>query len=310
MNDLMIWETIAGRAQHTQPVKSMTRRIRYILCQSSTRQARGWRIGFGISDSQTGMGLRSLCWLEDAEEIGMEEPDAGIIRFGWRNARIRWFSTLKIKMAKGCRKNPGTEEYKWLIDCESTDVRNHCQTKLGVRFSAQHTQPVKPILREPGTLWDRILITLSIEHMPGWRMMNVIRILDSQTGIGLRLYWLEDAEEIGTDEYDRLDAFVDQAFQEPDAGSGMIQYVTSQDYTDEEVMHLSSRLIFTKYWNNIEKRTLTCCYHHHAAFMPIWYSTVESRKSQLVAGPARLARASSLLSKVRGKSLRFGTKLI
>jgi hypothetical protein len=50
--------------------------------------------------------------------------------------------------------------------------------------------------------------------MPGWRMMNVIRILDSQTGIGLRLYWLEDAEEIGTDEYDRLDAFVDQAFQE------------------------------------------------------------------------------------------------
>jgi hypothetical protein len=83
--------------------------------------------------------------------------------------------------------------------------------------------------------------------MPGWRMMNVIRILDSQTGIGLRLYWLEDAEEIGTDKYDRLDAFVDQAFQEPDAGSGMIQYVTSQDYTDEEVMHLSSRLIFTKY---------------------------------------------------------------
>jgi hypothetical protein len=83
--------------------------------------------------------------------------------------------------------------------------------------------------------------------MPGWRMMNVIRILDSQTGIGLRLYWLEDAEEIGTDEYDRLDAFVDQAFQEPDAGiSGMIRYVTPQDYTDEEVMHLS-RLIFTRY---------------------------------------------------------------
>jgi hypothetical protein len=35
--------------------------------------------------------------------------------------------------------------------------------------------------------------------------------LDLQTGIGLgRLRWLEDAEEIRTDECDRLDALVDR----------------------------------------------------------------------------------------------------
>ena len=53
--------------------------------------------------------------------------------------------------------------------------------------------------------------------------MNVIRILDSQTRIGLGLYWPKDVEEMGTDEYDRLDAFVDQAFQSPTLDPEMIQ---------------------------------------------------------------------------------------
>jgi hypothetical protein len=45
--------------------------------------------------------------------------------------------------------------------------------------------------------------------------------LDLQTGISLGplcTVWLEDAEEIRTDEYDRLDASVDRVIQEPDAG--------------------------------------------------------------------------------------------
>jgi hypothetical protein len=51
--------------------------------------------------------------------------------------------------------------------------------------------------------------------------MGVVRIwcMLRSVGIGLEsLCWLEDTEEIRTDEYDRFDASVDQVIWEPDAG--------------------------------------------------------------------------------------------
>jgi hypothetical protein len=50
-----------------------------------------------------------------------------------------------------------------------------------------------------------------------WYVYGVSRL--RSVGIGLEsLCWLEDTEEIRTDEYDRFDASVDQVIWEPDAG--------------------------------------------------------------------------------------------